>query len=84
MQIAVYDVFVIAVVVCIGCGNKGYAACRLHGADLFRDLKRLGPDVLRNIRLRILIASDSIADAICESLYAALEPFRRRMAAATA
>ena len=27
---------------------------------------------------------DSIADAICESLYAALEPFRRRMAAATA
>ena len=27
---------------------------------------------------------DSIADAICESLYVVLEPFRRRMAAATA
>ena len=56
MQIAVYDVFVIAVVVCIGCGNKGYAVGRLHGANLFRDLKRLGPDVLGNIRLHILIA----------------------------
>ena len=56
VQITVCDVFVVAVMVRIGCGDKGYAVGRLHGADLFCDRERLGPDVLGNIRLHILIA----------------------------